>query len=67
LRTIVDLSRWTPIAVQVETAAEFRWVELEGAPMTRREAKAMYGAGRLLKGATSARRRDVRRGETAAI
>jgi hypothetical protein len=49
LRTIAELTRWTPIAVQIDTIAGLRWVKLEGAPMTLREAKEMHGAGRPLK------------------
>ena len=42
---IVDLTHWTPIAVQIETISGFRWRNLEGAPLTLRQA----GRGRLLK------------------
>ena len=48
-RRIADLTRWTPIAVQIETISGLRWMALEDAPMTLRQAEAAHRAGRLLK------------------
>jgi hypothetical protein len=49
MRTIAELTRWTPIAVQIDTISGLRWAKLDGAPITLSEAKEMHGAGRLLK------------------